>query len=99
MHLSSSAAFPTQEICFSTGPLAEIHFPIDSLTKKPKGFAFITYMFSEHAVKAFAEVDGQVFQVHLIYLCTSPPVSLSVEGRPCSEILYQAVKILQLPPW
>uniref|UniRef100_A0A670ZWC8 RNA binding motif protein 19 n=1 Tax=Pseudonaja textilis TaxID=8673 RepID=A0A670ZWC8_PSETE len=45
------------------GPLSEIHFPIDSLTKRPKGFAFVTYMFPEHAVKAFAEVDGQVFQV------------------------------------
>lgn len=48
------------------GPLSEIHFPIDSLTKKPKGFAFITYMIPEHAVKAFAEVDGQVFQVRTV---------------------------------
>jgi len=45
------------------GPLSEIHFPIDRLTKKPKGFAFITYMIPEHAVKAYAEMDGQVFQV------------------------------------
>lgn len=47
----------------SSGPLSELHFPIDSLTKKPKGFAFVTFMFPEHAVKAYAEVDGQVFQV------------------------------------
>lgn len=47
----------------STGPLSELHYPIDSLTKKPKGFAFVTFMFPEHAVKAYAEVDGQVFQV------------------------------------
>ncbi|TKC45658.1 hypothetical protein EI555_003334 [Monodon monoceros] len=45
------------------GPLSELHYPIDSLTKKPKGFAFVTFMFPEHAVKAYAEVDGQVFQV------------------------------------
>lgn len=45
------------------GPLSDIHFPIDRLTKKPKGFAFITYMIPEHAVKAYAEMDGQVFQV------------------------------------
>lgn len=45
------------------GPISEIHFPIDSFTKKPKGFAFITYMIPEHAVKALAELDGQVFQV------------------------------------
>ncbi|XP_061458863.1 probable RNA-binding protein 19 isoform X2 [Rhineura floridana] len=53
------------------GPLSEIHFPIDGLTKKPKGFAFITYMFSEHAVKAFAEVDGQVFQGRMLHVLPS----------------------------
>ena len=37
--------------------------PIDSLTKKVKGFAFITFMIPEHAVKAFTELDGTVFQV------------------------------------
>lgn len=47
----------------SPGPLSELHYPIDSLTKKPKGFAFVTFMFPEHAVRAYAEVDGQVFQV------------------------------------
>ncbi|KAL8180453.1 UNVERIFIED_CONTAM: putative RNA-binding protein 19, partial [Gekko kuhli] len=53
------------------GPLSEIHFPIDSLTKKPKGFAFVTYMFPEHAVKAFAEVDGQVFQGRMLHVLPS----------------------------
>uniref|UniRef100_A0A7M4EJP2 Probable RNA-binding protein 19 n=1 Tax=Crocodylus porosus TaxID=8502 RepID=A0A7M4EJP2_CROPO len=53
------------------GPLSEIHFPIDSLTKKPKGFAFITYMIPEHAVKAFAEVDGQVFQGRMLHVLPS----------------------------
>lgn len=47
----------------SSGPLSELHYPIDTLTKKPKGFAFVTFLFPEHAVKAYAEVDGQVFQV------------------------------------
>lgn len=55
------------------GPLSEIHFPIDRLTKKPKGFAFITYMIPEHAVKAYAEMDGQVFQVQrLNFICYQP---------------------------
>lgn len=36
---------------------------MDKSTMKPKGFAFITYMMPEHAVKALAELDGQVFQV------------------------------------
>ncbi|XP_042297414.1 probable RNA-binding protein 19 [Sceloporus undulatus] len=60
------------EVLFSKyGPLSEIHFPIDGLTKKPKGFAFVTYMFPEHAVKAFAEVDGQVFQGRMLHVLPS----------------------------
>lgn len=46
-----------------TGPLSETLFPIDSLTKKPKGFAFISYMIPENAVTALAQLDGHVFQV------------------------------------
>uniref|UniRef100_UPI00398EA1C6 probable RNA-binding protein 19 isoform X2 n=1 Tax=Pristiophorus japonicus TaxID=55135 RepID=UPI00398EA1C6 len=53
------------------GPLSETHFPIDSLTKKPKGFAFITYMMPEHAVKAFAELDGEVFQGRMMHILPS----------------------------
>ena len=45
------------------GPLTEVNLPIDSFTKKLKGFAFITYMIPEHAVKAFSELDGKIFQV------------------------------------
>ncbi|XP_044529633.1 probable RNA-binding protein 19 [Gracilinanus agilis] len=53
------------------GPLSEVHYPIDGLTKKPKGFAFITFMFPEHAVKAYAEVDGQIFQGRMLHLLPS----------------------------
>lgn len=62
----STQALPGPQVTaplLSAGPLSELHYPIDSLTKKPKGFAFVTFMFPEHAVKAYAEVDGQVFQV------------------------------------
>lgn len=40
-------------------------FPIDNLTKKPKGFAFITYMIPENAVTALAHLDGHIFQVFI----------------------------------
>ena len=49
--------------CLSPGPLTEVHLPVDMYTKKVKGFAFITYMIPEHAVKAYADMDGTVFQV------------------------------------
>lgn len=53
------------------GPLSELHYPIDSLTKKPKGFAFVTFMMPEHAVKAYAGVDGQVFQGRMLHVLPS----------------------------
>ncbi|NXI86301.1 RBM19 protein, partial [Rhipidura dahli] len=60
-----------EKIFSKYGPLSEIHFPIDKLTKKPKGFAFVTYMIPEHAVKALAELDGQVFQGRMMHLLPS----------------------------
>ncbi|XP_053815716.1 probable RNA-binding protein 19 isoform X1 [Vidua chalybeata] len=60
-----------EKIFSKYGPVSEIHFPIDKLTKKPKGFAFITYMIPEHAVKALAELDGQVFQGRMMHLLPS----------------------------
>ena len=53
---------------FVKGPLAEVHLPIDFLTKKAQGFAFVTFVFAEHAVKAFTELDGKSFQVHILLL-------------------------------
>ncbi|KAG7481084.1 hypothetical protein MATL_G00063030 [Megalops atlanticus] len=53
------------------GPLSEVHFPIDSLTKKPKGFAFVTYMIPEHAVKALAALDGHIFQGRMLHILPS----------------------------
>uniref|UniRef100_A0A8C5P7G9 Probable RNA-binding protein 19 n=1 Tax=Leptobrachium leishanense TaxID=445787 RepID=A0A8C5P7G9_9ANUR len=53
------------------GPISEIHFPIDNLTKKPKGFAFVTFLITEHAVKAYSEVDGQIFQGRMLHVLPS----------------------------
>ncbi|XP_078410180.1 putative RNA-binding protein 19 isoform X2 [Cetorhinus maximus] len=51
--------------------LEKVFSKYDSLTKKPKGFAFITFMMPEHAVKAFAELDGEVFQGRMIHILPS----------------------------
>ncbi|NXW76026.1 RBM19 protein, partial [Hirundo rustica] len=67
------------------GPLSEIHFPIDKLTKKPKGFAFITYMIPEHAVKALAELDGQVFQGRMMHLLPSTIKKEKIEDGDAEE--------------
>ena len=48
------------------GPLSEVLLPVDRVTKKGKGIAFITFLMPEHGVLAFNELDRQIFQVGLI---------------------------------
>uniref|UniRef100_T1L1H2 RRM domain-containing protein n=1 Tax=Tetranychus urticae TaxID=32264 RepID=T1L1H2_TETUR len=50
------------------GPIAEVHLPIDSETKKIKGFGFVAFVFPEHAIKAFNELDGTIFQGRTLHL-------------------------------
>ncbi|KFP49453.1 putative RNA-binding protein 19, partial [Cathartes aura] len=74
-----------EKIFSKYGPLSEIHFPIDRLTKKSKGFAFITYMIPEHAVKAYAEMDGQVFQGRMMHLLPSTIKKEKIEDADAEE--------------
>ncbi|MBZ3881702.1 putative RNA-binding protein 19, partial [Sciurus carolinensis] len=53
-----SSATETQQVRGSTGTL-----PGNRRSQEPGGFAFITFMFPEHAVKAYMTVDGQVFHL------------------------------------
>ncbi|GFY39638.1 probable RNA-binding protein 19 [Trichonephila inaurata madagascariensis] len=55
------------------GPLAEVHVPIDYLTKKALGYAFVSYVFAEHAVQAFTELDGTIYQGRLLHLIPAEP--------------------------
>ncbi|KAI1291964.1 putative RNA-binding protein 19 [Halotydeus destructor] len=50
------------------GEIAELHLPIDKATKKIKGFAFVSFVFPEHAVKAYDELDKTPFQGRLLHL-------------------------------
>nr|AAI63877.1 RNA binding motif protein 19 [Danio rerio] len=60
-----------KEVFSKHGPLSEVLFPIDSLTKKPKGFAFVTYMIPENAVSALAQLDGHTFQGRVLHVMAS----------------------------
>ncbi|KAL7391647.1 hypothetical protein ABVT39_011966 [Epinephelus coioides] len=60
-----------KELFAKHGPISEILFPIDNLTKRPKGFAFITYMIPENAVTALAQLDGHIFQGRMLHLLPS----------------------------
>ncbi|XP_037536377.1 probable RNA-binding protein 19 [Nematolebias whitei] len=60
-----------RELFTKHGPVSEVLFPIDNLTKKPKGFAFVAYMIPENAVKALVELDGHVFQGRMLHILPS----------------------------
>ncbi|CAJ1068825.1 probable RNA-binding protein 19 [Xyrichtys novacula] len=60
-----------KELFSKYGPLSEVLFPIDNLTKKPKGFAFVTFMIPENAVTALAQLDGHIFQGRMLHLLPS----------------------------
>ncbi|XP_065353915.1 probable RNA-binding protein 19 [Cloeon dipterum] len=50
------------------GPVTEVSVPIDRLSRKMKGFACITFMVPENAVKAYTALDGTVFQGRMLHL-------------------------------
>ncbi|XP_062853521.1 probable RNA-binding protein 19 [Trichomycterus rosablanca] len=60
-----------KELFTNHGVLSELNFPIDSMTKKPKGFAFVTYMIPENAVTALAQLDGHIFQGRILHIIPS----------------------------
>lgn len=53
------------------GPLTETYLPLDKTTNKPIGIGFVTFVMPEHAVKAFNELDGKVFQGRLLHILPS----------------------------
>jgi len=56
------------ELFSKFGPLTETNVPVDRLTRKYKGFAFVTFMIPENAVTAFSELDGTSFMGRLLHL-------------------------------
>lgn len=67
------------------GPIAEINLPVDSVSKNIKGFATITFMMPEHAVKAYGELDGSVLHGRMLHLLPGKDKEVSkhenLEGR------------------
>lgn len=57
-----------QELFGKYGPVADIHLPIDTVTRRIKGFGTVTYVMPENAVQAFSELDGSTFQGRLLHL-------------------------------
>lgn len=56
------------ELFGTFGPLTEVTTPLDKNTNKPTGLAFVTFMLPEHAVKAYNDLDGHIFQGRLLHI-------------------------------
>ncbi|KAI8921384.1 hypothetical protein DFJ77DRAFT_161675 [Powellomyces hirtus] len=67
------------------GPLTEVHIPIDKLSKKPKGFAFILFLLPEHAVRAFTTLDGTIFQGRILDILPGKDKPKAVEEEDGAE--------------
>eukprot|EP00889_Picochlorum_renovo_P007719 jgi/Picre1/34749/NNA_002215.t1 len=50
------------------GDLEEVHIVIDKATRKSKGYALITFVEPEPAVKAFEALDGSIFMGRLLHI-------------------------------
>ncbi|KAF2006522.1 RNA-binding domain-containing protein [Amniculicola lignicola CBS 123094] len=53
------------------GPLVEVHVPVSKATGSGKGFAFVQYGEPEHAVEAFMQNDGTIFQGRLLHIISA----------------------------
>uniref|UniRef100_A0A1I8GWV3 RNA-binding protein 19 n=1 Tax=Macrostomum lignano TaxID=282301 RepID=A0A1I8GWV3_9PLAT len=60
------------------GEVSELHLSYQSLLKRNKGFAFVSYLFPEHALKAYTALDGTDFMGRNLHL-------LPADGKPEDE--------------
>ncbi|KAK8394725.1 hypothetical protein O3P69_005895 [Scylla paramamosain] len=57
-----------QELFQKYGEVTDITLPICKHTRRAKGFATITFLFPEHAVKAMTELDGTNFKGRILHI-------------------------------
>ena len=75
------------------GPLTEVMIPLDKEGSHSIGYAFITFVFPEHAVKAHEELDGSIFQGRLLHLMPSKNKDVeSIDDGEClTQIIFQNI--------
>lgn len=61
--------------------------PIDPILRQPKGFATITFMMPEHAVKAYTELDGTAFCGRMLHLLPAKTENLEDKDTDGENIL------------
>lgn len=77
------------------GPLTEVNLPIDKVTRKPKGFATVTFVMPEHAVKAYSELDGSILDGRMLHLLPGKAKPNPLENLDDPSLTYKQKKELQ----
>ncbi|CAG0915323.1 unnamed protein product [Notodromas monacha] len=80
-NLSYSATEEDLEALFTPfGQVTEINLPVNKTTRRILGFAFISFLFPEHAVKALQDLDGTAFQGRLLHILPSKEARQKTSG-------------------
>ena len=55
-------------VSLPSGEMTEVKVPVDKSKKNGIGYAFVTFMFPEHAVKAYAELDRTSLRGRILHI-------------------------------
>jgi RNA recognition motif-containing protein len=77
-------------------PIVETNMPIDNFSKKPKGFAYVTFMFPEKALKAFNDLDGTIFQGRMLHIIPARSKKENNANQNGDEMKFKAKKDSEL---
>ena len=84
-------------LCKRYGDIADIDVPLDPITKKPRGIAFVLFMDAVNAVQAMTALDGSIFQGRLLYVSPAKlkPKKVAVGDDVGRLSSYQQEKLLE----
>ncbi|XP_068085647.1 probable RNA-binding protein 19 isoform X2 [Anabrus simplex] len=77
------------------GPLAEVNMPVDRMTRKPKGFALVTFVMPEHAVIAHSQLDGTVFHGRMLHVLPGKAKKTIEELLESEHLSFKQKKLLK----
>ncbi|XP_029042340.2 probable RNA-binding protein 19 [Osmia bicornis bicornis] len=77
------------------GPLTEVNLPVDKTTRKPKGFGTITFLMSEHATKAYSELDGTILDGRMLHILPGKAKANPLEDIDETNLTYKQKKELK----
>ncbi|XP_014229300.1 probable RNA-binding protein 19 [Trichogramma pretiosum] len=77
------------------GQLTEVNLPVDTTTRKIKGFGTVTFLLPEHAVKAFSELDGTVHCGRLLHLLPAKSATTVLDLLDQDGLTFKQKKELQ----